>query len=134
MQKPSMEFKLYDAAGQVLGRFATQIAMELMGKNKPNYIPNLHSGNLVVVINAEQIRVTGKKDEQIVYKRHSGRPGHLKQIPYKRMMETHPDRIIQHAVKGMLPKNKLGSVMLKRLRIYTGPTHPHTAQLKQAAA
>ena len=128
-----MEFKLFNASGQVLGRFATQIAMELMGKNKDTYVPHLHSGNMVVVINAEKVRVTGNKATQMVYKRHSGRPGHLKEIPSKRMMATHPERILEHAIKGMLPKNKLGSVMMRRLRVYAGPTHPHTAQLPNEA-
>lgn len=122
---------LFDAEDKVLGRLATEIATELMGKNRPQYVPNMLSGGFVVVVNAEKVRVTGEKHEQKVYVRHSGRPGGRKEISYQRMMETHPMRIIEHAVKGMLPKNKLGSRMMTRLKVYTGDKHPHSAQVKQ---
>ena len=129
MNQTTMEYKVFDAADKVLGRFATELATELMGKNKPQYTPHLLSGNWVVVVNAERVRLTGKKPEQMVYVRHSGRPGGRKEIPYQRMLKEHPDRIITHAVKGMLPKNKLAQRMLKRLRVYAGPNHPHAAQI-----
>ena len=123
------EWKVVDADGQILGRLATQIAWTLMGKHKPGYVPHLLTGDYVVVINAEKIRVTGKKAEQKLYLRHSQYPGNLKKIPYTRMQENHPDRIIQHAVKGMLPKTKLGRKMLGRLKVYSGAEHPHEAQV-----
>ena len=123
------EWKLVDAKDQILGRLATAIATELMGKNKPNYVPNMMTGNGVVVINARDIKLTGAKAEQKDYRRHSGRLGKLKIIPYKKVIEDTPERVIQHAVKGMLPKNKLGSRMLKRLRVYAGADYPHQAQI-----
>jgi large subunit ribosomal protein L13 len=123
------EWKVVDADGEILGRLATQIAWMLMGKHKPGYVPHLLTGDYVVVINAGKIRVTGKKAEQKLYLRHSQYPGNLKKIPYTRMQENHPDRIIQHAVKGMLPKTKLGRKMLGRLKIYAGAEHPHEAQV-----
>ena len=123
------DWQVLDASGQVLGRLATQVAMFLMGKHKPGYVPHMLSGDFVVVVNARDIKVTGLKAEQKIYKRYSQYPGTLKEIPYERMQEKFPERIIEMAVKGMLPKNKLGRRMLKRLKVYGGPEHPHAAQV-----
>ena len=123
------DWQVLDASGQVLGRLATQVAMFLMGKHKPEYVPHMLSGDFVVVINAREIKVTGLKAQQKIYKRYSQYPGTLKEIPYERMQERFPERIIEMAVKGMLPKNKLGRRMLKRLKVYAGPEHPHSAQV-----
>ncbi len=123
------DWHVVDADGQVLGRLATDLAMKLMGKNKPGYVPHMLSGDYVVVINAEKIKVTGKKAEQKEYIRHSQYPGNRKAIPYERMLAQHPDRILTAAVKGMLPRNKIGRHMLGRLKVYAGPEHPHSAQI-----
>jgi len=122
------EWLLVDATDLVLGRMATQVASILKGKNKPTYTPHVDTGDFVVVINAEKIRVTGKKAEQKTYYRHSQYPGGLKATSYKRMMDKHPERIIEKAVKGMLPKNTLGRAMGMKLKVYAGPDHPHVAQ------
>ncbi|MEA1928684.1 MAG: 50S ribosomal protein L13 [Candidatus Auribacterota bacterium] len=119
---------LIDAQDRVLGRMATRIADILRGKHKPIYTPHIDTGDFVVVINAEQVRVTGKKAEQKEYRRYSGYPGGLKKIPYKRMMKTHPERIIEYAVRGMVPHNRLGRAMMKKLKVYAGSAHPHAAQ------
>ena len=118
-----------DARDQVLGRMATDIAVKLMGKHRPDYVPHMLSGDFVVVINADKVRVSGKKAEQKVYRRHSGYPGNLKEVPYSRVMARTPARIIEHAVRGMLPKNKLGNKAIRRLKVYAGPDHPHDAQV-----
>ncbi len=123
------DWHVVDADGQVLGRMATDIAMKLMGKHKPGYVPHMLSGDYVVVVNAKKIRVTGKKAEQKEYIRHSQYPGNRKVIPYERILARHPDRIVTAAVKGMLPRNKLGRHMLSRLKVYAGPEHPHSAQI-----
>jgi len=123
------DWHVIDARGKVLGRLATQIATLLMGKHKPGYVPHLMSGDFVVVINASEVVVTGKKAEQIVYRRHSQRPGHLKEIPYLRYQAKFPERVIEHSVRGMLPKNKLGDRMITRLKVYAGEEHPHAAQV-----
>jgi large subunit ribosomal protein L13 len=123
------DWQVLDASGQVLGRLATQVATFLMGKHKPSYVPHMLTGDFVIVINAKEIKVTGLKAEQKIYRRHSQYPGNLKEIPYARMQERQPERIIELAVKGMLPKNKLGRQMLKRLKIYAGAEHPHSAQI-----
>ena len=123
------DWHVIDASGEVLGRLASRVAWLLMGKHKPGYVRHLSSGDFVVVINAEKVRTTGKKSEQIVYRRHSQYPGNLKEIPYQRVMDTHPTRIIEHAVRGMLPKSKLGDRMYTRLKVYAEETHPHVAQL-----
>jgi large subunit ribosomal protein L13 len=123
------DWKVVDADGQVLGRLATQVATFLMGKHKPTYVPHMLTGDFVVVLNASKIKVTGLKAEQKIYKRYSQYPGTLKEIPYSRMQERQPTRIIELAVKGMLPKNKLGRQMMTRLKIYAGPEHPHEAQI-----
>jgi len=119
---------LIDAEGQVLGRLATRIADILRGKNKTIYTPHLDTGDFVVVINAEKVMVTGKKAQQKEYQRYSGYPGGLKKIPYERMIKRHPERVIEHAVRGMVPHNRLGRAILKKLKVYAGPSHPHEAQ------
>ena len=123
------DWHVIDASGEVLGRLASRVAWLLMGKHKPGYVRHLSSGDFVVVVNAQKVRTTGKKSEQIVYRRHSQYPGNLKEIPYQRVMDTHPTRIIEHAVRGMLPKSKLGDRMYTRLKVYAEETHPHVAQL-----
>ena len=123
------EWHVIDASGEVLGRLATRVAWLLMGKHKPGYVRHLSSGDFVVVVNAGKVRTTGNKSQQIVYRRHSQYPGNLKEIPYQRVMDTHPTRIIEHAVRGMLPKSKLGDRMYSRLKVYAEETHPHMAQV-----
>jgi len=117
-----------DVADKVLGRVATQIAGMLSGKNRPDFTPNVDNGAGVVVINCGKIRVTGKKESQKVYKRFSGYPSGQKEVVYKKMFEKSPEYIVRHAVMGMLPKNKLGSRMIKRLKLYVGAEHRQTAQ------
>ena len=124
------EWLVVDASGEVLGRLATRVAHRLMGKHKPMFTPNLDTGDYVIVINADKVRVTGKKAKQKVYYRHSGYPGGLKSITFEKVMQTHPTRVIEHAVKGMLPHNRLGAIMMKKLRVYVGGAHPHLAQIK----
>jgi large subunit ribosomal protein L13 len=121
---------VFDAEGKTLGRLATEAAVLLKGKHKPTYTTNLDVGDYVIVINAEKVVVTGNKAEQKMYYRHSNYPGGLKSANYNRMMEKHPTRIIEHAIKGMLPHNRLGAAMFKKLKVYAGPTHPHEAQIK----
>ncbi len=118
-----------DASGRTLGRLATEVATLLMGKHKPIYTPHLNTGDFVVVLNAAKVRVTGRKAEQKIYYRHSGYPGGLKSVTFDKMMETHPTRVIEHAVKGMLPHNRLGRDRLRRLKVYVGDVHPHQAQV-----
>ncbi|MEA3376289.1 MAG: 50S ribosomal protein L13 [Anaerolineae bacterium] len=117
-----------DASGQTLGRLASEVARIVRGKHKPIYSPAVDAGDYVIVVNAEKIHVTGRKRDQKMYYRHSGYPGGLKEISLRRMLEEHPTRVIEHAVKGMLPKTKLGRKMIKKLKIYAGPDHPHEAQ------
>lgn len=117
-----------DAAGQTLGRLSSEIAKVLSGKNKPIYTPHVDTGDHVIVINAEQVVLTGKKLDQKLYRYHTGHPGGLREIKYKEMMAKKPEEVVMHAVKGMLPKNKLGRQMLKKLRVYRGSEHNHTAQ------
>ena len=117
-----------DAEGKVLGRLASEIAQVLRGKHKPMYTPHLDTGDYVVVINAEKVRLTGNKAEDKAYFRHTGYMGGEKFIPFKDMIEKHPDRVIELAVKGMLPKNNLGRLMRRKLKVYAGPNHPHEAQ------
>ena len=126
----NVEHKWYvvDAADKVLGRLSTQIAMRLRGKHKPEYTPHADAGDYIVVINAAQIKVTGDKVESKIYYDHSGYPGGLKQTTYEKMYEKDPTRIIERAVKGMLPKNPLGRAMLSKLKVYAGAEHPHIAQ------
>ena len=117
-----------DAQGQTLGRLATRIATVLRGKHKPIYTPHMDCGDYVIVVNADKIHVTGQKLEQKTYYRHSGYPGGLRQVSLRRQLQVHPDRVIEAAVRGMLPHNRLGRKMFKKLKIYAGPTHPHEAQ------
>ena len=122
------EWVLIDAEDQVLGRVSTQAAHILKGKHKPQYTPHVDTGDFVVIINADKIRLTGNKAAQKKYYRHSGYPGGLKEESFERAMERHPERVIEHAVKGMLPKNTLGRAQGMKLKVYAGPEHPHTAQ------
>jgi len=127
------DWHVFDASGKTLGRLATQIASLLMGKHKPIFSRHLDTGDFVVVINAEKVRVTGNKAKQKIYYRHSGYPGGLKSISLEKMMQTHPTRVIEHAVKGMLPHTKLGASMRKKLKVYAGDSHPHLAQTKASS-
>ncbi|MCI1959907.1 MAG: 50S ribosomal protein L13 [Clostridia bacterium] len=126
----SVDRKWYvvDASGKTLGRFASEIAKVLSGKNKPIYTSFVDAGDYVIVINAEKIAVTGKKLNKKVYTHHTGYIGGLKQITLKHLLEKKPQEVIEHAVKGMLPKNTLGRNMMKKLHVYAGPEHPHAAQ------
>ncbi len=117
-----------DATGMPIGRLATTVAHYLRGKHKPGFTPFLDTGDHVIVINAEKVVLTGRKLDQKVYRRHSGRPGGLKEIPARRMLAERPERAIEIAVRGMLPKNKLGRRMFRKLRVYRGTDHPHEAQ------
>ena len=117
-----------DAQGKVLGRLATQIAMRLRGKHKPEYTPHVDTGDFVVVVNAEKIRVTGNKLDQKLYYRHSGYPGGLRSRTLRAQLERRPTEVLRKAVKGMLPRNKLASAQIGKLKIYAGPEHPHSAQ------
>ena len=122
------EWLVMDASDRVLGRFATEVARILRGKHKPEFTPFLDTGDFVVVVNADRIRMTGNKLEDKKYYRHSGRPGSLKVETAKERMEKYPERVIQAAVWGMLPKNRLGRKLLRKLKVYSGPDHPHQAQ------
>ena len=129
--KPAeVERKWYviDAEDKTLGKIASEVASILRGKKKPIYTPHVDTGDYVIVINAEKVRVTGKKEEQKIYKSHSGYPGGLKETTLRELRAKKPGEIIRHAVKGMMPKGKLGRQMFKKLRVYAGPEHPHTAQ------
>lgn len=122
------EWYVVDASGQTLGRLATRVARVLRGKHKPIYSPSVDAGDYVIVVNAERIHVTGRKLDQKIYYRHSGYPGGLKEITLRNLLQKHPTRVIEHAVRGMLPKNRLGRRMFKKLKVYAGPDHPHAAQ------
>jgi large subunit ribosomal protein L13 len=117
-----------DAENQTLGRIATEIAHRLRGKHKPEYTPHVDTGDYIVVVNAEKVRVTGNKENDKVYWRHSEYPGGIKGTNVAAMRATHPERIIEKAVKGMLPRNPLGRAMYRKLKVYAGPEHPHAAQ------
>jgi large subunit ribosomal protein L13 len=117
-----------DAQGKVLGKLATQIATRLRGKHKPEYTPHVDTGDYVVVVNAGKIRVTGRKAENKLYHRHTGYPGGLKTTNFAKLQAARPERVLQRAVKGMLPKGPLGYAMLRKLKVYAGGTHPHSAQ------
>ncbi len=121
-----------DASGKTLGRLATEAAALLKGKHKPIYSPHLDVGDYVIIVNAAKIEVTGKKLTDKIYYHHSNYPGGLKSISLEKMLETHPTRAIEHAVKGMLPHNRLGAAMVKKLKVYAGSEHPHEAQVKAA--
>jgi large subunit ribosomal protein L13 len=122
------EWHLIDAEGEVLGRLASKAALALMGKNKPMYTPFLDTGDHVVVVNAAKVRLTGRKEEQKIYRRHSGYPGGLTETKARTVRETRPVRMVEEAIQGMLPKNKLGKQMYRKLQVYAGPKHPHEAQ------
>lgn len=126
------QWYVLDADGQTLGRLATQAATLLRGKHKPNFTPFLKTGDFVIVVNAEKVCLTGKKETDKVYYRHSGYPGGLKKETVKQVRERHPERLVQRAVAGMLPKNKLGRQLRTRLKVYTGAEHPHRAQQPKA--
>ena len=117
-----------DAKGKVLGRLATEVAQLLMGKHKPIFSRHLDTGDFVVVINAAKVDVSGNKEKQKLYHRHSGYPGSLKSITLEEMLKTKPERVVENAVKGMLPKNRLGNAMIKKLKVYAGDSHPHLAK------
>jgi len=122
------DWVVIDAADHTLGRLATEVASRLRGKHKPEYTPHVDTGDFIIVINAEKIKVTGKKETDKKYYRHTGFPGGIKETPLGKMRETHPERIIEKAVKGMLPKNPLGRQMYRKLKVYAGADHPHAAQ------
>jgi large subunit ribosomal protein L13 len=122
------QWYVVDAEGQTLGRLATQIADTLRGKRKPQYTPHIDTGDFVVVVNAEKIHVTGKKLDEKLYYRHSGYPGGLRKRPLRDELERRPTEVLRKAVKGMLPRNRLGRAQLTKLKVYAGPEHPHTAQ------
>jgi len=126
------EWHVIDAADKTMGRLSTQVARLLMGKHRPTYTPSQDTGDFVVIINADKVRVTGKKAQQKMYYRHSGYPGGFKSISLEKMMQQHPTRALEHAVKGMLPHTRLGARMIKRLRVYAGAEHPHASQIENA--
>ncbi|NQT04745.1 MAG: 50S ribosomal protein L13 [Dehalococcoidia bacterium] len=127
------KWHVIDASGRTLGKLATEAATLLMGKHKPTFSPNLDTGDNVVVINAEKVQVTGNKLKQKQYYRHSDYPGGFKSISLEKMMQDNPTRVIEHAVKGMLPHTRLGAQMRKKLRVYAGDSHPHLAQVAQSS-
>lgn len=134
--KPAIErqWHVVDAADQRLGRLATEIAQLLRGKHKPEFTPNMDTGDFVIVVNAEKVVVTGRKANQKLYRRHSGRPGGMKTETFNQLQDRIPARIIEQAVKGMLPKNTLGRQLFTKLKVYAGPEHPHQAQNPQPFA
>lgn len=123
---------IVDAEDVVLGRLSSRVASILRGKNKPTFTPNADTGDFVVVVNAEKVKVTGNKEETKVYHRYTGYVGGVRTTSVRKLRETHPERIIAHAVKGMLPKGPLGRQMFKKLKVYAGPEHPHKAQQPEA--
>lgn len=123
------DWHVVDAEGQTLGRLASAVAHLIRGKHKPSFTPHMDMGDHVVVVNASKIRVTGAKLDDKIYYHHTGYMGGLKERPLREMLEKHPERVIEMAVRGMLPKNKLGRKMLKHLKVYAGPDHPHEAQI-----
>ena len=122
------QWHLIDAEDAVLGRLASKAAMLLMGKHKPSYTPFLDTGDHVVVVNAAKVRLTGRKEEQKIYRRHSGYPGGLTETSARKVRATRPQRMVEEAIQGMLPKTKLGKQMYRKLQVYAGPKHPHEAQ------
>jgi large subunit ribosomal protein L13 len=125
------QWSLVDADGKVLGRLAVKVATILMGKHRPTYTPHVDTGDFVIVVNAERIRLTGRKLDQIEYDRFSGYPSGRTTVSLRRMMEMHPERVVELAVRRMLPKTKLGRQMFTKLKVYQGPNHPHQAQQPQ---
>jgi large subunit ribosomal protein L13 len=120
-----------DAAGKTLGRLASQVATRLRGKHKPEYTPHVDTGDYIIIINAEQVKVTGKKAKDKIYYSHSGFPGGLKEITFEKLLAKSPERVLEIAIKGMLPKNPLGRAMYRKLKVCVGVEHPHTAQQPQ---
>ncbi|NJN29090.1 MAG: 50S ribosomal protein L13 [Synechococcales cyanobacterium RM1_1_8] len=125
------QWYVVDAADQRLGRLSTEVATVLRGKNKPTYTPHLDTGDFVVIINADKIRVTGRKPQQKLYRRHSGRPGGMKTETFEKLQVRLPERILEQAIRGMLPKTRLGRQLFRKLKVYAGPEHPHAAQNPQ---
>jgi large subunit ribosomal protein L13 len=125
------DWYVIDATGRTLGRLATEIARRLRGKHKPEYTPNVDTGDYLIVVNAEKVRVTGRKTTDKVYYHHTGYPGGIKGITFERLRDSHPERVIETAVKGMLPRTTLGRAMFRKLKVYAGPEHPHAAQQPQ---
>lgn len=130
-QEVERTWYVIDAQGQTLGRLASRVATLLRGKHKPNYTPHVDCGDFVIVVNAAKVHVTGQKMDQKIYYRHSGYPGGLKEITLRRQLQIFPERVLEAAVRGMLPKNKLGRKMFKKLKVYAGAEHPHAAQQPQ---
>ena len=126
------DWYVVDAEGKTLGRFASEIARRLRGKHKAEYTPHVDTGDYIVVVNAEKVRVTGKKEQDKIYYRHSGYPGGIKAASLGKIRAEHPERLLTTAVKGMMPRNPLGRAMLRKLKVYAGPSHPHAAQQPQA--
>ena len=122
------EWFVVDADDQVLGRLATRVAHVLRGKHKPTFAPHMDGGDFVVIVNAEKIRLTGNKAEQKLWHRHSGYPGGLTSVPFARLLVERPEKVVEKAIVGMLPKNRLGRHMARKLKVYAGPEHPHEAQ------
>lgn len=127
-QDTEKKWYVVDAADQRLGRLASEVAQILRGKNKPTFTPHMDTGDFVVIVNAEKVVVTGKKSTQKLYRRHSGRPGGMKTEVFNKLQARLPERIVEQAVKGMLPKNSLGRKLFTKLKVYAGPDHPHQAQ------
>jgi len=127
-EEVDQKWHLVDANGKTLGRIATQVAMLLRGKHKPQFTPNADLGDFVVVVNAEKIKLTGKRAELKEYFHYTGYPGGATFEKFKELMQKHPDRVFEHAIRGMLPHNRLGRKIIKKLKVYAGPDHPHTAQ------
>ena len=124
-----MHWHVLDAQGRPLGRLASEVAQLLRGKHRPTFAPHMDNGDYVVVVNASKMKVTGTKTQQKIYHRHTGYPGGLRSTPLGNLLEKHPDRVVQQAVKGMLPHNRLGRKLLGHLKVYGGPDHPHAAQV-----
>ncbi|MAA66732.1 MAG: 50S ribosomal protein L13 [Alteromonadaceae bacterium] len=122
------DWYVVDAAGKTLGRLSTEIALRLRGKHKPEYTPHVDTGDYIVVINAEQVRVTGKKSADKMYYHHTGFPGGIRSINFEKLVDKAPEQVLGHSVKGMMPKGPLGRAMFKKLKIYAGAEHPHAAQ------
>ncbi|WP_150303222.1 50S ribosomal protein L13 [Pseudomonas saliphila] len=125
------DWYVVDASGLTLGRLATEIATRLRGKHKPEYTPHVDTGDYIVVVNAEKVHVTGKKAQDKIYYSHSGFPGGIKSISFEKLINRAPERVIESAVKGMLPKNPLGRAMYRKMKVYKGAAHPHAAQQPQ---
>lgn len=122
------QWYIIDAEDLILGRLATRVARVLHGKHKPTFAPHMDMGDFVIVVNADKVRLTGAKGDQALAYRHSGYPGGLKSVPFARLLAEKPERLVENAVRGMLPKNTIGRAQLRKLKVYAGPNHPHTAQ------